>query len=68
MTGFSAQSGSDAALRRETAGWPIVGQPAVSFAQRHYYATGATFPLAWMSTMSFRGHFVTHMPQEVHLE
>ena len=34
-----------------------------------YYCltTGATLPSAWMSTISFRGHLVTQVPQEVHL-
>lgn len=30
-------------------------------------ATGATLPVEWISTISFRGHLVTQMPQEVHL-
>ena len=29
--------------------------------------TGATLPSAWMSTISFLGHLVTQVPQEVHL-
>lgn len=30
-------------------------------------ATGSTLPVAWMSVMSFLGHFSTQIPQEVHL-